>query len=533
MISDNSRQNYKKYGKIATLVIHFFVFLQGMKIFTSRQIKEWDQYTVEHEPVKSIDLMERAAAAVAGEICRRWVPMKVVVFAGPGNNGGDALAVARLLAERNFKVSVYLFNIHNNLSPDCEANLKRLTDAGKIEEFVEVKVDFDPPVLGDNTLVVDGLFGAGTDKPLAGGFASLVRYINQSGAPVVSIDLPSGLMPEDNSSNVRANIVRATLTLTFQQPKLAMLFADNQACLGEVKVLDIRLDKTFADNKECRFSMVDETTLRSWLLKRQDFAHKGEMGHALLIAGSYGMAGAAVLAARACLRSGVGKLTMHTPKANNTIMQVAVPEAVLQIDANEHKFTEAVDTSRYSALGVGPGLGTDESTALSLISQLRRATCPVVIDADALNILSSHRAWLQQLPKDSILTPHPREMERLLGSPTHDCCELLNNASEMASRLQIYILLKGHRSALCLPSGHVIFNTTGNAGMATAGSGDVLTGIITGLLARGYQPHRACILGMYLHGLAGDLAERSVGMESLVAGDIVKWLPSAFRRIND
>ena len=504
-----------------------------MKIFTSRQIKEWDRYTIEHEPVKSIDLMERAASAVADEIARRWVPMRVIVFAGPGNNGGDALAVARLLAERSFAVSVYLFNIHNNLSPDCAANKKRLVESVKVEDFVEVKVNFDPPVLDADTLVVDGLFGAGLDKPLAGGFSSLVKYINQSEAPVVSIDLPSGLMPEDNSSNVRANIVRATLTLTFQQLKLSMLFAENQPYLGEVKVLDIRLSKSFAESKDSRFSLVEEGELRSFLRRRWPFAHKGEMGHALLIAGSYGMSGAAILSARACLRSGVGKLSVHTPKANYTVMQMAVPEAVLQMDASELRFTEALDTTAYSAMGVGPGLGTDETTALSLISQLRRANCPVVIDADAINILAAHRAWLQQLPKDCILTPHPKEMERLLGAASHDSCELLNRASEMAARLQAYILLKGHYTALCLPSGQVIFNTTGNAGMATAGCGDVLTGVITGLLARGYQHQQACMLGMYLHGLAGDLAVRTKGMESLVASDIVDSLPAAFRYIED
>ena len=319
-----------------------------MKIFTSRQIKEWDRYTIEHEPVKSIDLMERAASAVADEIARRWVPMRVIVFAGPGNNGGDALAVARLLAERSFAVSVYLFNIHNNLSPDCAANKKRLVESVKVEDFVEVKVNFDPPVLDADTLVVDGLFGAGLDKPLAGGFSSLVKYINQSEAPVVSIDLPSGLMPEDNSSNVRANIVRATLTLTFQQLKLSMLFAENQPYLGEVKVLDIRLSKSFAESKDSRFSLVEEGELRSFLRRRWPFAHKGEMGHALLIAGSYGMSGAAILSARACLRSGVGKLSVHTPKANYTVMQMAVPEAVLQMDASELRFTEAVDTTAYS-----------------------------------------------------------------------------------------------------------------------------------------------------------------------------------------
>ena len=192
-----------------------------------------------------------------------------------------------------------------------------------------------------------------------------------------------------------------------------------------------------------------------------------------------------------------------------------------------------MDTIAYSARGVGPGLGTDETTALSLISQLRRANCPVVIDADAINILAAHRAWLQQLPKDCILTPHPKEMERLLGAASHDSCELLNRASEMAARLQAYILLKGHYTALCLPSGQVIFNTTGNAGMATAGCGDVLTGVITGLLARGYQHQQACMLGMYLHGLAGDLAVRTKGMESLVASDIVDSLPAAFRYIED
>ena len=327
--------------------------------------------------------------------------------------------------------------------------------------------------------------------------------------------------------------MRATLTLTFQQLKLSMLFAENQPYLGEVKVLDIRLSKSFAESKDSRFSLVEEGELRSFLRRRWPFAHKGEMGHALLIAGSYGMSGAAILSARACLRSGVGKLSVHTPKANYTVMQMAVPEAVLQMDASELRFTEALDTIAYSAMGVGPGLGTDETTALSLISQLRRANCPVVIDADAINILAAHRAWLQQLPKDCILTPHPKEMERLLGAASHDSCELLNRASEMAARLQAYILLKGHYTALCLPSGQVIFNTTGNAGMATAGCGDVLTGVITGLLARGYQHQQACMLGMYLHGLAGDLAVRTKGMESLVASDIVDSLPAAFRYIED
>lgn len=503
-----------------------------MKIFTSTQIKDWDRYTTEHEAVKSIDLMERAARAVTDAICEEWSPMRVVVFAGPGNNGGDALAVARMLADRDFKVEVFLFNIHHTLAPDCATNRQRLMANGNKVAFTEVTVNFDPPVLGADTLVVDGLFGAGLNKPLSGGFSSLVKYINQSDAAVVSIDLPSGLMPEDNTYSVRANIVRATLTLTFQQPKLAMFLADNQPYIGRLRVLDIRLARAYADKTEAPCTLLDEADVRALLRHRDAFAHKGDMGHALLIAGSYGMSGAAILAARACMRAGVGKLTVHTPRANYAVMQTAVPEAIMQIADNDMRFSDPVDATPYSAVGIGPGLGTDEDTALAMIAQLRRNACPTVIDADALNILGNHRAWMQQLPKDSILTPHPKELERLTGGSANGCYDRLTKASELAARHQAYVILKGHYSALCLPSGHIIFNSTGNAGMATAGSGDVLTGIITGLLARGYSQAHACIVGMYIHGLAGDIAARELGQESLIASDIIQYMPAAWRLLD-
>lgn len=505
-----------------------------MKIFTSAQIHELDRYTIEHEPIKSIDLMERAAKAITHAITEEWTThTPVVVFAGPGNNGGDALAVARLLTNEGYKVKTYLFNITNHLSDDCVLNRQRLLDGKHAKDLIEVTAKFDPPELTADMLVVDGLFGSGLNKPLAGGFASLVKYINQSPAKVVSIDVPSGLMSEDNTYNVRANIIHAYLTLTLHERKLSFLFGDAQQFIGKLKVLDIRLSPEYIQKTEAQYYVLEENDIRSRLLHRDDFAHKGNMGNALIVAGSYGMAGAAVLATRACLRSGVGKVTAITPRKNYDIMQIAVPEAVLQMDHEETAFTEAVDTDGFDALGIGPGLGRQETTAIAMIAQIRRAQCPIVADADALNILASHRAWMQQLPKGIIMTPHPQELDRLTGSPANADYERLHRTCELAKSLQAYIILKGHNSALCLPNGNVFFNPTGNSGMATAGSGDVLTGIITALLARGYHQQNACMVGMYLHGLAGDLAAKELGKESLVASDIIDHLPQAFQYLED
>lgn len=505
-----------------------------MKIFTTSQIHELDRFTIEHEPINSIDLMERAAKALTRAITEEWgCKTPVAVFAGPGNNGGDALAVARLLADQGYKVDVFLFNVRDHLSADCNTNKQRIVNDKKVKNFTDVSINFDPPTLDAGTLVIDGLFGSGLNKPLTGGFASLVKYINQSQAQVVSLDIPSGLMTEDNTYNVRANIIRADLTLTLQQKKLSMMFAENAPFIGRLRVLDIRLSREYIDRTSSRYSIIEDGEVHALLRHRGDFAHKGSMGSALLIAGSYGMAGAAVLATRACLRSGVGKVTTHTPRKNYDIMQITVPEAITQLDNSDECFSGTVETESFDAMGIGPGLGQQEDTTIALIAQLRRTRCPIVVDADAINILGSRRAWLQQIPKDIILTPHPREFDRLSGNVGGSDYERLSKASEMAERLQAYIILKGHYSALCTPDGNVCFNDTGNSGMATAGSGDVLTGILTALLARGYAQRPACLLGMYLHGLAGDLAVKETGKESLVAGDINRFLPQAFRRLEE
>lgn len=514
--------------------LHYFRIFARMKILTDAQIHELDQYTIAHEPIKSIDLMERAAQTLTQTITDQWnSTTPVVVFAGPGNNGGDALAVARMLDEKGYDVSVYLFNINNKLSEDCAINKSRIIDSKRIEKFTEVTLNFDPPALDARTLVVDGLFGSGLNKPLKGGFASLVKYINQSPCQVVSIDMPSGLLPEENTFNILTNIIKADLTLTIQQKKLAMVMDDMQPFLGRVKVLDIALSDEFVQKADTTYRIIEEKEVRQQLLQRPLTAHKGHMGHALIVAGSYGMAGATVLAAKACLRAGAGKATVHTPKRNNDIIQNSVPEAVISHDPDEQFFSEPIDTDHFDAIGIGPGLGTQENTAIAMIAQIRRAQCPIVADADALNMLGTHRAWMQQLPKDIILTPHPKEFDRLVGNTSTDCYERLGKARELAQHLRGYVLLKGHHTALCLPNGKVVFNSTGNAGMATAGSGDVLTGIITGLLARGYSHTDACTTGMYLHGLAGDLAAKQLGQESLMAGDIIAFIPQAFKKLND
>lgn len=502
-----------------------------MKLFTTQQIRELDTYTIEHEPIRSIDLMERAAKAMVQAITAQWDNVTpVVVFAGPGNNGGDALAIARMLISKRYDVSVFLFNTNKALSEDCGLNRNRLQEI-KEAKFQEITNEFSPPQLKKGMLVIDGLFGAGLNRPLAGGYAALVKLINQSEAEVVSIDIPSGLMAEDNSANVRSNIICANLTLSLHQPKLSFFFPEYQKFIGEVKVLDIQLSAEGQRKIKAQYSLLEEYDVQRMMKERSPYAHKGTMGHALLVCGSYGMAGAAVLSAKACLRSGVGKLTVRTPRRNNDILQIAVPEAVLSLDASEHQFTEAIDPAAFEAVGIGPGLGVKEPTAIAVISQIRRSTKPCVVDADAINILGTHKAWLQQLPQGTILTPHPKELDRLSDVSAKESFERLNNARELAQRLSVYVLLKGHHSMLCTPEGDVIINTTGNAGMATGGSGDVLTGIITALLTRGYDRIEAACIGMYLHGLAGDIAMKEKGLESLIASDIIDSLPAAFKKL--
>ncbi len=501
-----------------------------MKILSCTQQKEADNYTIANENILSINLMEKAASLISEEISRRWDHShRIIVFAGSGNNGGDAVAVARMLFQKGYPVEIYLFNTKGTLSDECMTNVKRLKDCG-FANYNEITSSFNPPQLTANDIVIDGLFGSGINKALSGGFASVVKYINASQATVVSIDLPSGLMGEDNSYNIRANIIQADLTLSIQLPKLAFFFPENEEFIGEWKLLDIGISKDFINKAETPYQITEEADITSMIKPRNRFAHKGNFGHGLLIAGSYGMAGASILAAKACMRSGIGLLTVHAPICNHNIVQTAVPEAIVQDDVHEHYFAEPVDLDTYQALAIGPGIGQEEETSFALFDQLSECYIPLVLDADALNIFSSHRNYLNRIPKRSILTPHVGELERIIGR-CNNSFERLTKAKELASYIQCYIILKGAYTTIITPEGNCYFNPTGNPGMATGGSGDVLTGILLALLAQGYTQEEACRLGVYVHGLAGDIAANRVGEISLTASDIIFALPEAWKNL--
>lgn len=503
-----------------------------MKIFATRDIRDIDAATVEQEGISSYDLMERASRALTKEIEGRWTNKDThfVVFAGSGNNGGDALAVARMLLDDGRRVEAYLFNIGDSLSPDCEMNRDLLQESYP-DRLTEVTKQFNPPALAAEDVVIDGLFGSGLNRPLEGGFASVVRYINGSRAQVVSIDIPSGLMGEDNTRNNPDNIVRADVTLSLQLPKLAFLFPENEQFFGSWTLVDIGLSHDAIDSKPSCFEMVDEEDM-PWLLKvRGRFDHKGVFGRALLIAGQRGMAGASVLAARACMKSGVGLLTVHVPGCNNVIVQSSVPEAMTDIDSDETCFAHVPqDLTEYNAIGVGPGIGQGMDTRAALYELINAVKVPMVLDADALNLIGQNHSYLQRLPHGSIITPHPGEMDRLVGR-CRNSYERLTKARELAQRCDVYVVLKGAYTAVISPDGTCWFNSTGNPGMATGGSGDVLTGVVLALLAQGYDAETAARLAVYAHGLAGDMAAHVNGETGMTAGDIVSCLPTVWKTL--
>ena len=503
-----------------------------MQILTSEQMHELDKLTMQHNNISSVELMERAAREVSQYILSHhcFGRSKIVVFAGPGGNGGDALAVSRLLLEQGCDVTAYLFNTTGHLHEDCAVNRERLQKVANETQFVEINQQFDPPQLTEDMLIVDGLFGIGLNRPLVGGFASLIRVINAASSYVLSIDIPSGLMAEDNSNNVAAHIVKADETLTFQKPKLCMMLDDCQQYLGRVAVLDIGLVDESVSNLASPFHILGMSDVKSRIKLRIPFGHKGSFGHGFLIAGQYGMAGAVILAARAALRTGLGKLTIHTPHRNNDILQISVPEAVINHDVSDDRFSQAVSVEGYDACAIGPGLGVHYDTALAFIEQVRHCDIPLVIDADGLNIIGEHKGWLRQVPPETILTPHPLEFLRI-GNNGENSYQRLVEARKLAVENKYYIILKGHHSAICLPSGEVYFNTTGNSGMATAGSGDVLTGILLGFLSQGYSQTDACLCSVYLHGLAGDIAADKFTEFGMVASEIIRFLPQAFKKV--
>lgn len=497
-----------------------------MKILSAEQIRALDKYTIQNEPIASVNLMERAAQAFTEAFCelvRTNEP--VMVFCGMGNNGGDGLAIARQLIERGYlHVSVYVLHHSPKGSPDFETNLERLQNMSGV---LPIETERQVPAIPKGTVVVDAIFGTGLSRPAEGISAAAIRQINAAAATVYSVDVPSGMFADTVNKETDA-VVEADIAFTFHAPKLSFLLPSSARDVQQFEVLNIGLNNEFAESLPSPYTYITHSHVASVFRQRGKFSHKGTHGHALLAAGSYGKMGAAVLSVQGALRSGAGLVTAYVPEGGYNIIQTTCPEAMaLTFCHAKHLGPFVGDLSVYSAIGIGPGLGTSESAAQLVQQVLNAATQPVVLDADALNILSANTNTVYPFNRQTVLTPHPGEFKRLAGDWSNDM-ERLEKQISFATTYGVTVVLKGAHTSVALPNGRVYFNSTGNPGMSKGGSGDVLTGVITSLLALGYSTENAAVMGVYLHGKAGDCAAAYLSQSGMTAGDIVRYLPEVF-----
>lgn len=498
------------------------------KIFTTEQIRACDQFTITNEPITSIDLMERAATAVFIYLNQAIETNCFEIYCGQGNNGGDGLAVARMLTEADKKVKVFIIKEKEQGSNDFEKNLQRLYQFPKIElKFIEANSDFKNTE--SSAVIIDALLGTGLKQEAKGLIKEAINFINAQKNDIIAIDVPSGLLC-DEPVNQESSIVKATVTLSFQFMKLAYLFPENYKFTGKIKLLDIGLSFKFISEEKVKHFFIDHEAISAVMPKRQRFAHKGNFGHALIIAGSKGKNGAALLTAKACLKSGAGLLTLHSGFNLQNALNCFLPSAMFHADTHAEIITELPELGSYSAIGAGCGVGVENQTKAVLKLLIQQCKVPLLLDADALNILAENKTWLSFLPSGAVLTPHPKEFERLCGK-WNNSFERLQMQKDFSSKYNCYVVFKGAYTCISTPLGNCYFNSTGNAGMAKGGSGDVLTGIITGLLAQGVLAAEACILGVYVHGLAGDLALENEGELSMLPEDLIANLGQAFLKI--
>lgn len=498
-----------------------------MKIFTAEQIRSWDQFTISHEPISSIQLMERASMAVAhwiSEHCKNH--KKLAVFCGNGNNGGDGLAVARILYLKGFDVDVFVSDPKRKFSEDASVNLKRLRDMSgiSVRKFDQIEqYNFD-----DKTIIIDALFGTGLSRPLEGEYKMLVEQLNTKKNSKISIDVPSGLSA-DEIFDQNTVVLKTDYTLTFQCWKRTFLHPETGKYTGKVEVLDIDLSNVYTDTADTEYFVIDGDLIESIFIPRNEFSHKGTFGKAVIIGGSYGKIGAAVLATKSALKTGAGLTFTLAPECGYEILQTSCPEAMF-IKGGEELITN-FEIDNDLTCGIGPGLGTHPETEKSLLDFLKNYTKPLILDADALNIISKDPKNLKLIPKESIITPHPKEFERLFRS-TENSFNRLELARKKAKELDIYMVLKDHHTQVITPQGKVFYNITGNAGLAKGGSGDILTGILTSLLAQGYSQEQTCILGVWLHGRAADFTSEKHSKESMLPTDVIDEFGNVFEELN-
>lgn len=485
-------------------------------------MQEWDAFTIANEPVSSWHLMERAASKCVGWLLNKFPDAAFTIFCGPGNNGGDGLAIARLLSDASKVVTVSVVNTGSKCSADhlINRNLLHLP-------VIDVNYKTDLIEISSDHIIIDALFGTGLKNTLSDVYADCVEHINQAQNTVVSIDLPSGLLADLMSDGA---IVKASYTLTFQAPKLALLLPSSAQYVGDFYILDIQLHLAFWEQHSALSHLLGRSFIQQLLRQPNRFDHKGSNGHALLVTGAAAKYGAAVMSVKAALRSGVGLLTAHVPAHAEYILQTTCPEAMLSMDVHQDMVTNIPLSAHYTAIGVGPGIGTDEATFKAVYNLLSTTPEKLVLDADAINILSIHPECLSILPENTILTPHVKEFERLVGVCKNPF-ERHQRQRDFSQKYKVFVILKGAFSCLTTPEGKAYFNSSGNPGMAKGGSGDVLTGVITALMAQQYTIETAALIGMYVHGLAGDLAASQMGKLSMNASDTIEHLPEAFKSL--
>jgi len=499
-----------------------------MKILSANQIYQSDKATIINRPISSTDLMEYAATKCVDWIVEHF-PKKdhiIHIFCGTGNNGGDGLVIARKLIQDYYQVITYVINFNEKRSEDFILNFNRLLEIN--HKVIDLNEDYSFPDIDTKDLIIDAIFGIGLTRTPNGFVKEIIQKINGVEAKIISIDCPSGLFVESAVTD-RDSVIRANWILTFQQPKLAFLLPDNEIFSENFQVLDIGLDTDFIATLSTNYYTIDQDLAQNIYKARQKFSHKGSFGHSLVIGGSYGKIGAMVLASKAALKSGSGLVTAYIPKCGYEILQTSNPEVMVEVEEEDdlQYFNFKVNPT---VIGIGMGLGMKSKTQQGLEFFLKENKNKLVIDADALNILSNNKEFLNYLPENSVLTPHPKEFERLVGRWENDF-EKLEKLLHFSLKYKCIVILKGAYSAIAYQH-KIYFNTSGNPALATAGSGDVLTGIITGLIAQNYSPFEASILGVYLHGLSADVAiKNTCSQETFIASDIFNYLNQAFKQI--
>jgi len=497
-----------------------------MKIFSAEQLYEADNNTIEKQEITSNDLLERAGTKIFDWLHNRLnsAPVTIRIFCGIGDNGGDGLVLGRLLSESGYNVMVYVVNCSDKRSQNFLYSYQKITDLTKSRPVL-MKGEKDFPEIDDTDIIVDAIFGIGLNRCPGGWVKKLIQYLNESKAFKLAIDIPSGLYPNSPLTDSEA-VFKANYTLTFQAPKLAFFLPETAHFVSDFNVLDIGLDSEFLNKTEALAQLISKMEAQRFYKPRDKFGHKGTYGHALIIAGSYGKMGAGVLSIAAAFRIGAGMVTAFIPKIGYNIVQTTIVEAMVVTDVEENFISDIKLDFEPSSIAVGMGIGKNKATVKALEKLFKNTKAPLIIDADALNNISENKELLQLLPKNSILTPHPGELKRLIGKWKNDY-DKLEKVKKFSKKHEVVVVIKGANTVTVFGD-QLYINTSGNPGMATAGSGDTLSGIIAGLLAQGYDPLLASVFGVYMHGSAGDIAAGQMGYEAVMAGDIIDNLSEAY-----